>query len=162
MPALSGVFTPRESHEPLNQHPKDQSDRPALLDDLVPPDAVLYRTMRAQAWCADGKMGGADSTIRAADAPRETAIMLKQFYAQIITIRSRNLPMSSISKAANLMVILFALMCAWVVSSGWKHQVMNSLDINRAGEVSSILSTKTNVNASIPTKDIAPATAIAE
>ncbi|VVQ26455.1 hypothetical protein [Pseudomonas fluorescens] len=70
--------------------------------------------------------------------------------------------MSSISKAANLMVILFALMCAWVVSSGWKHQVMNSLDINRAGEVSSILSAKTNVNASIPTKDIAPATAIAE
>ena len=35
--------------------------------------------------------------------------------------------MPSISKVAIYMTVLFALMCGWVVSSGWERQVMSSL-----------------------------------
>ena len=78
--------------------------------------------------------------------------------------------MPSISKVAIQMVILFVLVCAWAVTSGWKHQVMNLLEISHTGEASFILGTKEHVDISSTAgvyaqtsgTDIDPAASIAE
>lgn len=50
--------------------------------------------------------------------------------------------MPSISRLAIQMMFLFALACLWAVSSGWKQQVISSLESSHA------LSAKKHVNAS--------------
>lgn len=56
--------------------------------------------------------------------------------------------MPSISKVAIQMMFLFALACVWAVSSGWKQQVISSLESSHAGEVSHVLSAKKQVDTS--------------
>ncbi|MCK8685376.1 hypothetical protein [Pseudomonas umsongensis] len=56
--------------------------------------------------------------------------------------------MPSISRLAIQMMFLFALACLWAASSGWKQQVISSLERSHAGEVSHVLSAKKHVNAS--------------
>lgn len=78
--------------------------------------------------------------------------------------------MLGISKLAMQMVFLFVLACAWAVTSGWKHQLMNSLELNGTGGASFILSTKKQVDTSSKAgahtqasgADIDPAASIAE
>lgn len=56
--------------------------------------------------------------------------------------------MPSISRLAIQMMFLFALACLWAVSSGWKQQVISSLESSHAGEAIHALSAKKHVNAS--------------
>lgn len=78
--------------------------------------------------------------------------------------------MPDISKLAMQMVILFVLVSTWAVTSGWKHQVMNSLEGLRSDEANFILSAKKPIDTSSRAgfyapasgKDIALAASLAE
>ena len=77
--------------------------------------------------------------------------------------------MPSVSKVAIQMMIVFALVCVWAVSSGWKQQVVRSFEIH-TNEAAATLSAQKNVHASgnggiltqVSGADMDPVTSIAE
>lgn len=78
--------------------------------------------------------------------------------------------MSSISKVSLQMVVIFALACAWAVTSGWKQQVMSAFEANHSNRTTSILSAKkqddfsSKASVSVQTRgrDIDPVTSLAQ